>query len=139
LSSSSRVRDYYERNRICQPIIQVYGLTETYGPYSICQWQPGWRSLPAPGRAALLSRQGVGMIQADELRVVDDEMNDVATDGETMGEIVMRGNNVMKGYFDDPKATAGAVPRRLVSLRRPPPARSRSSSCASVIRPVTAH
>jgi fatty-acyl-CoA synthase len=89
-------------------IIHVYGLTETYGPYSICQWQSGWRDLEAPARATLLARQGVGMIQADELRVVDEEMNDVPADGETMGEIVMCGNNVMKGYFNDAEATADA-------------------------------
>ena len=86
-------------------VVHVYGLTETYGPYSVCQWQEDWKDLKAPERAELLSRQGVGMVQAERLRVVDDEMNDVPCDGETMGEIVMRGNNVMKGYFEDEEGT----------------------------------
>jgi fatty-acyl-CoA synthase len=86
-------------------VVHVYGLTETYGPYAVCQWQEGWEDIDVEERAALLSRQGVGMIQADRLRVVDEEMNDVPADGETMGEIVMRGNNVMKGYFEDANAT----------------------------------
>ncbi len=94
--------------RLNARVVHVYGLTETYGPYSVCQWQEGWDDLDGDGRATLLARQGVGMIQADRLRVVDDEMNDVPADGETMGEIVMRGNNVMKGYLDDEDATAEA-------------------------------
>jgi fatty-acyl-CoA synthase len=89
-------------------VVHVYGLTETYGPYSVCQWQEGWEDVDADQRAALLSRQGVGMIQAERLRVVDEETNDVPADGATMGEIVMRGNNVMKGYFEDEAATAEA-------------------------------
>jgi fatty-acyl-CoA synthase len=74
----------------------------------VCQWQEGWEDRGVDERAGLLARQGVGMIQADRLRVVDEEMNDVPADGETMGEIVMRGNNVMKGYFMDEAATADA-------------------------------
>src|SRR5215211_6499050 len=89
-------------------IIHVYGLTETYGPYSLCEWQPGWHELGVPARAKLLARQGVGMIQADRLRVVDSDMHDVPADGETMGEIIMRGNNVMKGYLHDEEGTAKA-------------------------------
>jgi fatty-acyl-CoA synthase len=89
-------------------IIHVYGLTETYGPYSVCEWQPGWQELDVEARAKLLARQGVGMLTADRMRVVDEEMNDVPADAETMGEVVMRGNNVMKGYFDDEEATAEA-------------------------------
>jgi len=88
--------------------VHVYGLTETYGPVSVCEWQPGWEALDGAERARLLSRQGVGMLIAASLRVVDEQMNDVPADGETMGEIVMRGNSTMVGYFDDEAATAKA-------------------------------
>jgi fatty-acyl-CoA synthase len=59
-------------------------------------------------RARLKARQGVAYVMADPIRVVDKEMRDVPADGETMGEVVMRGNNVMKGYYNDPEATAHA-------------------------------
>jgi fatty-acyl-CoA synthase len=89
-------------------IVHVYGLTETYGPYSVCQTQPQWSALPPDERAAIQARQGVGMIQTEGLRVVDKAMVDVPADGSTMGEIVMRGNNLMAGYYRDPEGTDAA-------------------------------
>ncbi|QCX26315.1 AMP-binding protein [Nocardioides jishulii] len=89
-------------------VVHVYGLTESYGPFTICEHQEGWPTLPAAERANLLSRQGVGMVQAERARVVDLDMNDVPADGETLGEIVLRGNNIMLGYFRNPDATEEA-------------------------------
>src|SRR5713101_4106879 len=89
-------------------INHVYGLTETYGPITICEWNPAWDELDVEERARLKARQGLCMLTADPVRVVDSELNDVPADGETMGEVVMRGNNVMKGYFGDEAATAEA-------------------------------
>ena len=89
-------------------IVHVYGLTETYGPYSVNEFQQDWAKLDAERRAQLQARQGVGMLTAEWMRVVDEQMNDVPADGQTMGEIVMRGNNVMAGYFNDPEGTEKA-------------------------------
>ena len=94
-------------------LIHAYGLTETYGAYTMCEEQETWSALPPAVRSRLKARQGVGMLTADAARVVastgdPDRLVDVPADGVTMGEIVMRGNTVMKEYFRDPDATAEA-------------------------------
>lgn len=88
--------------------IHVYGLTETYGPYTVCEWHAEWDHLPFAEQARLLARQGQGNVTADRVRVVDEEMNDIPRDGQTMGEVIMHGNNVAKGYYENPSATAAA-------------------------------
>ncbi|MDF1478594.1 AMP-binding protein [Leifsonia sp. H3M29-4] len=89
-------------------VTHAYGLTEVYGPYTTCEYQTAWSALPAGERAARMARQGVPMIQSGGVRIVDEYMHDVPADGETLGEIVMRGNNVMLGYFRDDAATEEA-------------------------------
>jgi fatty-acyl-CoA synthase len=90
-------------------IIHVYGLTEVYGPAVVCAWHEDWDAKPAAERAALKSRQGVNYPVLEGLMVADAEtLAPVAKDGETMGEIFMRGNIVMKGYLKNPTATEQA-------------------------------
>ena len=86
-------------------IHHIYGLTETYGPHTICAPQEDWDSLSPDELGKVKSLQGVPyMIAGTGLRVVDAQMNDVPKDGVTMGEVIMRGNNVMSGYFAEPDA-----------------------------------
>ena len=88
-------------------VAHAYGLTETYGPHTICAWRAEWNQLPVADRAQIKARQGVAyLIAGTDLRVVDLHMHDVPRDGATMGEVIMRGNNVMLGYYKNPGATA---------------------------------
>jgi fatty-acyl-CoA synthase len=86
----------------------VYGLTESYGPFTINVPAPGFEELPPDEQASMRARQGFPNLVAGQVRVVDEAMGDVPADGETMGEVVMRGNVVMSGYYDDPEATERA-------------------------------
>jgi fatty-acyl-CoA synthase len=88
--------------------MHIYGLTETYGPITTSGVHPEWEGLEMDERARLMARQGQGYTTADLVRVVDENMQDVERDGETMGEIVMHGNMVAKGYFDNEEATEEA-------------------------------
>jgi fatty-acyl-CoA synthase len=90
-------------------ITHTYGLTEVFGPHTVCAWNDAWANLSSEERAKLKSRQGVPYIVAMYADVVDPAtMQPVPRDGKTIGEIVMRGNNVMMGYYKDPQATATA-------------------------------
>lgn len=90
-------------------LIQVYGLTETAPFITVCEPLPEHDALALEERAAIKARQGVELVTSGELRVVDEHDTEVPHDGETLGEIVVRGNVVMEGYYDDPDATAQAM------------------------------
>ncbi|KAJ1407720.1 AMP-dependent synthetase/ligase [Sesbania bispinosa] len=90
-------------------ITHTYGLSETFGPSTVCAWKPEWDSLPPEQQARLKARQGVRYIALEGLEVVNTKtMQPVPADGTTVGEIVMRGNAVMKGYLKNPKANEEA-------------------------------
>jgi fatty-acyl-CoA synthase len=87
-------------------VVHLYGLTETYGPAVVNEWQDEWSALPAPERATKKARQGVRYASLEDLAVIDPAtMARVPSDGTTMGEVMFRGNNVMKGYLKNKSAT----------------------------------
>ncbi|MGE8687548.1 MAG: AMP-binding protein [Achromobacter sp.] len=89
-------------------VTHLYGLTETYGPSISCAWHEEWDALPLAQRAARKARIGVRKLNVEEVQVWDPEGRPVPPDGASLGEIVLRGNTLMKGYLHDPAATADA-------------------------------
>ena len=90
-------------------VTHLYGLTETYGPAAVCAWQSAWDTLDVAGKTAKMARQGVAYHTLEDIMVADPEsMRAVANDGETMGEVMIRGNTVMKGYLKNPHASEEA-------------------------------
>ncbi|PWA90244.1 AMP-dependent synthetase/ligase, AMP-binding enzyme C-terminal domain protein [Artemisia annua] len=90
-------------------VSHIYGLTETYGPGTLCSWKPEWDQLPLEEQAKLKARQGMKLFTFEEVDVKDPiTMESVKCDGNSIGEVMFRGNTVMSGYFKDPKATSEA-------------------------------
>ncbi len=90
-------------------VTHLYGLTESYGPATVCDWQPGWEELAQTERAGKLARQGVRYTTLEEIMVAEPESaRELPWDGKTMGELMLRGNTVMKGYLKNPRATEEA-------------------------------
>ena len=90
-------------------VTHLYGLTESYGPATLCAWQDDWTGLELEDRARLMARQGVRYPTMEDLQVADPDTHvPVARDGATLGEVMLRGNTLMKGYLANPKATEAA-------------------------------
>ncbi len=90
-------------------VLHLYGLTESYGPATVCAWQNDWAGLDLQTRSGKMSRQGVNYLTLEDIKVADpDSLEDLPWDGESMGELMMRGNTVMKGYLKNPEATEAA-------------------------------
>jgi len=90
-------------------VTHLYGLTETYGPNTVCAWQTEWDGLPTVERSRRMARQGVRCLTSEDLMVADpDGMHELPRDGTTIGELMLRGNSVMKGYLKNPAATDAA-------------------------------
>jgi fatty-acyl-CoA synthase len=90
-------------------VTHLYGLTESYGPATLCAWQDDWAGLDLEARARLMARQGVRYPTLEDLQVADPQTHQpVPRDGHTLGEVMLRGNTIMKGYLANPRATDAA-------------------------------
>ncbi|MGH6930887.1 MAG: acyl-CoA synthetase [Dongiaceae bacterium] len=103
----SAIIEAMERNGF--RVTHLYGLTETYGPNTVCAWQSAWDGLPPQARAMKMARQGVRYLTSDDLMVADpNSLSEAPHDGKSLGELMIRGNTVMKGYLKNPAATGAA-------------------------------
>ena len=90
-------------------VLHLYGLTESYGPATFCAWQEAWDGLDLQERAGKMARQGVSLVTLEDIMIADPQsMEECAWDGESMGELMLRGNTVMKGYLKNPEASDAA-------------------------------
>src|SRR5262245_41726566 len=103
----SAIIEAMERNGF--RVLHMYGLTETYGPNTVCAWQSEWEQLPTRERTRQMARQGVRYLTSEDLKVADAQtMAEVPRDGQSIGELMLRGNTIMKGYLKNPSASAMA-------------------------------